>query len=127
MARLYHGKTKKQGTVSRFSLEAKYRAMTTVTSELVWIKSFLTAMEIFHTYPMQLFCDKQSALHIAENPIFHEKTKHIEINNHFVRERLFFWLTYYWLYLLQESGCGHLYEGTWKITISVSPGQVGHR
>ena len=62
--------------------------MTTTTSELVWIKSFLAAMGIFHTFPMKLFCDNQAALHIAKNPVFHERTKYIEIDCHFVRERL---------------------------------------
>jgi len=81
-------KTKKQGTVSRSSTEAEYRAMATVISELVWIKSFLAAMGIFHTSPMKLLCDNQAALHIAKNPVFHERTKHIEIDCHFVRERL---------------------------------------
>ena len=81
-------KIKKQSTVSRSSAEAEYRAMATVTSEFVWIKSFLAAMGIFHTSPMKLFCDNQVALHIAKNPVFHERTKHIEIDCHFVRERL---------------------------------------
>ena len=81
-------KTKKQGTVSRSSVEAEYRAMATVTSEFIWIKSFLAAMGVFHTTPMKLFCDNQATLHIAKNPVFHERTKHIEMDCHFVRERL---------------------------------------
>jgi len=81
-------KTKKQSTVSRSSAEAEYRAMATVTSELIWIKSFLGSLGIFLAKPMKLYCDNQAALHIAKNPVFHERTKHIEIDCHFVRERL---------------------------------------
>ena len=81
-------KTKKQSIVSRSSAEAEYRAMATVTSELIWIKSFLSSLGIFLAKPMKLYCDNQAALHIAKNPVFHERTKHIEIDCHFVRERL---------------------------------------
>ena len=81
-------KTKKQGLVSPSSAKAEYRAMATVTSELIWIKSFLAAMGVYHTSPMTLFCDNQAALHISKNPVFHERTKHIEMDCHFVRDRL---------------------------------------
>ena len=64
--------------------------MATVTSELLWAKSFLAAMGVYHSSPMMLFCDNQAALHIARNPVFHERTKHIEMDCHFVRERLIF-------------------------------------
>jgi len=62
--------------------------MATVTNELIWIKSFLAAMGVYHTSPMTLFCDNQAALHISKNPVFHERTKHIEMDCHFVQERL---------------------------------------
>jgi len=62
--------------------------MTTVTSDLIWVKSFLATMRVLVPYPMQLFCDNQAALHAMKNPMFHERTKHIEMNCHFVREQL---------------------------------------
>ena len=74
--------------MSRSSAEAEYRAMATITSDLIWIKSFLASMRVFVTHLMQLFCDNQAALHIAKNPVFHERTKHIDIDCHFVRKRL---------------------------------------
>jgi len=58
------------------------------TSELVWMRSLLASLGVFPTQPMKLYCDSQAALHIARNPIFHERTKHIELDCLFVREKL---------------------------------------
>ena len=61
--------------------------MAAVTSELVWLKSLLATFGIFHKQAMQISRDSEAALHIAKNLVFHERTKHIEIDCHFVRER----------------------------------------
>lgn len=58
-------KTKKQPTVSRSSAEAEYRAMAVTTCELKWLKSLLSSLGILHSKLMKLYCDSQSALHIA--------------------------------------------------------------
>jgi len=79
-------KTKKLFTVSRSSAEAEYRAMAAVTCELKWLKGLKRCLGIDHTSPMQLYCDSQSALHLAQNPVFHERTKHIEVDCHFLRD-----------------------------------------
>ena len=80
-------KSKKQPTVSKSSTEAEYRAMSAVCSEIVWLRRLLADFGMAPSIPTPLFCDNESAVKIASNPVFHERTKHIEIDCHFVREK----------------------------------------
>ncbi|GAU31202.1 hypothetical protein TSUD_210590 [Trifolium subterraneum] len=81
-------KAKKQLTVSRSSSEAEYRALSTATCELIWLTFLMKDLNIHCSKPPVIYCDSQSAMHIASNPVFHERTKHLEIECHFVREKL---------------------------------------
>lgn len=81
-------KTKKQDKVSRSSTEAEYRSMAYTTQELLWMKELLHSLGVPHTSPMKLVCDNKSALYIAANPVFHERTKHIENDCHFIRDEI---------------------------------------
>ncbi|GJW86110.1 retrovirus-related pol polyprotein from transposon RE1 [Tanacetum coccineum] len=65
-------KTKKQHIVSRSSADAEYRSMAITTCELKWLKSVLLSLGIHQVKPMSLYCDSQAALHISQNPVFHE-------------------------------------------------------
>lgn len=81
-------KSKKQATVSRSSSEAEYRSMAYASSEVVWLVRLLEDLGITSLKPVTLHCDNMSALHIAQNPVFHERTKHLEIDCHFTREKV---------------------------------------
>ncbi|KAL0415349.1 UNVERIFIED_CONTAM: Retrovirus-related Pol polyprotein from transposon RE1 [Sesamum latifolium] len=81
-------RSKKQTTVARSSAEAEYRAMAHTTSEVLWLKNLLTELGFMYDDPIPMHCDNQAAIHIASNPIFHERTKHIEVDCHFVREAI---------------------------------------
>ncbi|PNX93894.1 hypothetical protein L195_g017056 [Trifolium pratense] len=74
--------------VSRSSSEAKYRALALATCEVQWLPYLLKDFHIDHSSPIIIYCDNKSALHIAANPVFHERTKHIEIDCHIVRDKI---------------------------------------
>ncbi|RVW61826.1 Retrovirus-related Pol polyprotein from transposon RE2 [Vitis vinifera] len=81
-------KSKKQDVVVRSSAEVEYRAMALTTCELIWLKHLLRELRFGKNEQMKLICDNQAALHIASNPVFHERTKHIEVDCHFIREKI---------------------------------------
>lgn len=81
-------KSKKQTTISKSSSEAEYRAMAHATAELTWLVRLLEELGITDLKPIKLHCDNQSTLHIAKNSVFHERTKHIEIDCHFTRDKV---------------------------------------
>ncbi|XP_016509659.2 secreted RxLR effector protein 161-like [Nicotiana tabacum] len=70
-------KNKKQDVVARSSAEVEYRAMALATCELIWLKQLLQELQCVEFKQMELICDNQAALHIASNPVFHERMKHI--------------------------------------------------
>lgn len=81
-------KSKKQHTVALSSTEAEYRSMRRVCSELAWLTRLLNELTVPSVIPVPLKSDSQAAIYIAKNPVFHERTIHIELDCHYVREQL---------------------------------------
>ena len=59
-----------------------------MVAEICWLRSVLNDLHIIHTLPIQVFCDNISATYLATNPVNHARTKHLEVDLHFVRERV---------------------------------------
>nr|KAJ0184969.1 hypothetical protein LSAT_V11C900465440 [Lactuca sativa] len=70
------------------SVEAEYRAMATTVSDVLWVRWLLSELGVQITLHTPLMCDNESAHHIAHNPVFHEHTKHVEMDCFFVNERV---------------------------------------
>ncbi|PNX69388.1 gag-pol polyprotein, partial [Trifolium pratense] len=68
--------------------QAEYRAMASTTTEIVWLRWLLSDMGVTLSEPTPMYCDNKSAIQIAHNSVFHERTKHIEIDCHFTRHHL---------------------------------------
>lgn len=82
-------RSKKQAVVARSSAEAELRALALGICEGLWIKRVLKDLhQDLAVSKIKAFCDNISAIHMAENPVHHDKTKHVEIDRHFIREKL---------------------------------------
>lgn len=79
---------RKQATVSRSSTEAEYKALANATAEIIWMQSLLRELGVKSKQAPCLWCDNLCATYLSANPVFHARMKHIEIDFHFVRERV---------------------------------------
>ena len=79
-------KVNKQDKVSKSSTGAEYRAMSVACSEIIWLCGLLEELGFSQTSPTPLHVDNTSAIRITENPVFHERTKHIKVACHFIRD-----------------------------------------
>lgn len=81
-------RSKKQGVVARSSAEAEFRAMAQGICEGLWIHRVLEELKMKIELPLKLYSDSKAAISIAHNPVQHDRTKHIEIDRHFIKEKL---------------------------------------
>ena len=80
-------KSKRQSVVARSTAEAEYRSMALTVCEVMWLIQLLKDLGLKKLDPTIIKCDNQAALSIAANPVHHEKTKHVDIDCHFIRDK----------------------------------------
>ena len=80
--------SKKQSSTSRSSCESEYRALAQCSCEAIWIRGLLSELRILNTKPTNIYCDNQSSIKLSYNPVFHEKSKHFQIDYHFTRQKV---------------------------------------
>jgi hypothetical protein len=81
-------RSKKQHVVARSTAEAEFRSMAHGICELLWLQILLVELKLYKHGPLMLYCDNKAAIDIANNPVKHDRTKHIEIDRHFIKEKL---------------------------------------
>ena len=81
-------RSKKQPVVSKSTAEAEYRAMSQGLSEMLWVRNLLSELKVLRQGHLNVWCDNQSAISIANNPVQHDRTKHVEIDRFFIKEKL---------------------------------------
>jgi hypothetical protein len=81
-------RSKKQNVVTRSTAEAEYRAMAHGVSEGLWLRRLLLELGLFEDKPIMLYCDNKTAINIANNPVQHDRTKHVQIDRHFIKDKL---------------------------------------
>lgn len=81
--------SKRQPTVALSTTEAEYMALSASTQEVVWLRELSNELDMSFNinHPTKIFCDNQSAVHLASNDAYHPRSKHIDIRHHFVREK----------------------------------------
>lgn len=78
----------KQKSVARLSTQAEYRALAQTCTEVVWLQSLFSEIGIDCKEPAIMWCDNSGARQLASNPVFHSRTKHIEVDVHFMRDKV---------------------------------------
>ena len=81
-------RSKKQSIVSRSTAKVEFRAMAHGICEGIWLKRLLVELKIPLEKPIKMFCDNQVAISIAKNLVHHDRTKHMEIDRHFIKEKV---------------------------------------
>lgn len=84
----YPKNLKKQSTISRSLAEAEYRSFASIVAEVVWLIGLFKELGIHVQLPVDVLCDSKSAIQIIANSVFHEHTKQIDIDYHFIREKI---------------------------------------
>ncbi|KAH9723193.1 retrovirus-related pol polyprotein from transposon RE1 [Citrus sinensis] len=80
--------SKKQAIVAKSSIESEYRALSSASSEISWLESLFSELNIVKLPTPVLWCDNQSAGELAKNPVLHSRSKHIELDIHYIRDKV---------------------------------------
>ena len=78
--------SRKQKSVALSSAEAEYMAASQASCEVLWLHKLLVNLFGQELRPTMIYCDNQSCIQLSENPVFHDRSKHIEIRYHFFRD-----------------------------------------
>lgn len=81
-------RSKKQSVVARSNEEDEFRAVAHGICEVLWVEKILQEFKVFNSPPIKLYCDNKSAISIAHNLVLHDRTKQVEVDKHFIKEKI---------------------------------------
>ena len=81
-------KSKKQNDVALSSAETEFRGMTKGLCEILWIKGLLKELGYLMETEIKMYCDNKATIAIANNPVQHDRTKHLKVDRHFIKQKL---------------------------------------
>lgn len=81
-------RSKKQSVVARSSAEAEFRSVAHGICEVLWIRRVFEELKISTPPPIKVYCNNKSVIAISHNPVLHDRTKHVEIDKHFIKEKI---------------------------------------
>ena len=74
--------------MARSNAEAEFRAVAHGICEVMWIKRLLSDLRVSTSLPARVYCDNKATISIAHNPVLHDRTKHVEVDKHFIKEKI---------------------------------------
>lgn len=74
--------------VAKSNAKAEFRSVAHGICEVLWIKRLLKELKVSNPLPMKVYCDNKAAVSIAHNPVLHDRIKHVEVDKHFIKEKL---------------------------------------
>ena len=81
-------RSKKQNMVAKSSAEAEFRVVAHGICEIMWIRRLPEELKMIGSSPMKLYCDNKATISVAHNPVLHDRTKHVEVDKHFIKEKV---------------------------------------
>ena len=81
-------RSKKQAVVARSSTEAELRSIAHGVCEALWLKMLLEEFKTMTGTPIKIYCDNKAAINMSHNPLHHDRTKHVEVDRHFIKEKI---------------------------------------
>ena len=108
-------RSKKQHVTSRSSAEAEYRALADASCEILWVLNLLHDFKLSIKEPVPLFCDSKAAIDLTANPVYHARTKHVELDCHFIREKIALGLIVVFKVHTKENAADILTKGLGKV------------
>ena len=81
-------RSKKHNVLVRSSAEVEFRVVAEGMYKVIWIRRILQELKVSESLPMILYCANKAAISIAHNPVLHDQTKHVEVEKHFIKEKI---------------------------------------